>query len=59
MSDGGKGSGRRSGADDKAYADGWTRIFGNKGKENEAETKEEVQVEGDDLRQERQETDRG
>jgi hypothetical protein len=29
----GKGDKRRKGADDKAYADNWERIFGNKQKE--------------------------
>jgi hypothetical protein len=30
---GGKGSGRRKGADDKKFADNWDTIFGNKNKD--------------------------
>jgi hypothetical protein len=37
VSNGGKGSSRRSGANDKAYADGWARIFGSKDKKEDGE----------------------
>jgi hypothetical protein len=30
VQNGGKGSARRAGANDKAYQSGWDRIFGNK-----------------------------
>lgn len=30
MSDGGKGSARRKGADDTKYSDGWDRIYGTR-----------------------------
>lgn len=40
VKNGGKGSKRRKGANDKAYADGWDRIFGNKNKEKKEEKDE-------------------
>jgi hypothetical protein len=36
-SEAGKGDKRRKGADDKAYASGWDRIFGNKEKEKDGQ----------------------
>lgn len=42
----GKGSRKRLGADDKAYADGWQRIFGNKNKdENKSESEDKKESE--------------
>lgn len=38
MSDGGKGSGRRKGADDAKYAEGYDRIFGKKDRRNEGDS---------------------
>ncbi len=35
---GGKGSGRRKGADDDAYRSNWDRIFGNKNSRDEGDT---------------------
>jgi hypothetical protein len=53
IKNGGKGSARRSGANDDAYAEGWARIFGKrdelKDESQDTETKEEVPPEGDNL----------
>jgi len=35
----GKGDKRRKGADDNKYRDGWDRIFGNKDRRNEGDSK--------------------
>ena len=37
MSDGGKGDGRRKGADDNKYRNGWDRIFGDKNRGDEGD----------------------
>ena len=47
VKDGGKGSDRRAAADNKAYASGWDRIFGEKNNDRSKEdsTKEKPNTE--------------
>lgn len=43
---GGKGSGRRSGQDDSAYAHNWEKIFGNKHKRDQDKYSEQLRQRG-------------
>ncbi len=54
VKNGGKGSDRRAGADNEAYASGWDRIFGerNNDRSKKDNTKENPNTESSDQRNE-------